>query len=400
METRPSRRAFLRTAVAAGIAPFLPGCGEGQFPDLSFPPNITERQPISERERTIKPGDAAYADGTFYLSRNGRLYSFSLQDFAEYRRVTKFDMYGRKVISGPRSMIEGYKIEQILASSDIRAGYLDLATNVYKNPKNKGGEAIRFFSGFTDASGVPYNPVRSKETFSIIRGGMCLAQDGWTEWDMYINTYGESGLEEFDIKDTIQDPKISIEKSAEIAGKVYEDQPGLQDNYVCHSLGGVIALDMVMKYPDCVNNLVFLNSPLLGFRPTADRRLIQKALPWYLRAKYGVDIQENATEFLFKRWEDKKYRKKVEEFVKEFTAQGKKIVCISVGEDPVVPTESAFLPGAENILIGEERIYSLLNGKDREDAIKNFPKHGEVLWHPKVLETIRRTIGKNLAPAA
>lgn len=357
--------------------PFLSACEEPL--EEKRPPQKTK-----EIEGIPRDGDVVFADGIFNLiqsnNRSNGKYLLSREAFETYRRLTKFDQYGRRVFSSTAIDLRRYAIGEIPKLPTI----IDPFTGGLKRNKSAGGEILVFFSGFLDDSGVPYTTIRpSKDTFVAKRRK--LEKDDWSFLDSFFFTWGERGLDEYKVVDTAQDPEKKIQYGIEFIEEIAGLLPLVGVNGIGYSWGCLPLLAAARRYPGVFNNVILISGPNRGLKPTIERRFKARALKELLRAR---GINEELTDFLFSLGENKVYQEELDEFSLSFTKKGRGLYTVSSTNDEIVPPESTQIAGAVNIV-------EAMGG-----SVNPIDGHGRPLSNDKVIETVRRVIGKNLAAAA
>lgn len=367
-----SRRGFTEVGLRILIGPLLAACQKPQE-------ETRERVKTKELENIPRDGDVIIVDGMFNLLRDNRRYLLSREAFEQYRRLTKFDQYGRRVFPSATIDLRRYAIGEIPRLPTI----IDPFTGDLKRNKPAGGEILMFFSGFLDDSGVPYATIRpSKDTFVAKRRE--LEKDDWSFFDSFFFTHGIRGIDEYKTADTV-DPNKDIRYGLEFGETIIEQFPLVQVNIIAYSAGGLPAIEFAKRHPGVVNNLFLISVPARGLRPTIERQFKARAVHELLQR---IGTEEGLTEYLFTIWKDKKYQQELDEFSLSFTAQGKGLYTASSANDEIVPPESSHLEGAVNIVEAMGGSANPIDG------------HGRPLSNSKVIETGRRAIGKNLAAAA
>jgi len=98
----------LKGSLGLALIPLFSGCDS---PIEQKPLLIT---PTKERENILpKEGDVIAFSDKFYLLRNGKKYALIPNEFAEYRRLTKFDKYKRRIFTNSSSVLDNYPLGAI-----------------------------------------------------------------------------------------------------------------------------------------------------------------------------------------------------------------------------------------------------------------------------------------------
>lgn len=377
-----SKRDFLLAGAAVLSLPLFSAC------DI-YTPKTKEIAREKEAEIVSERGDIFFFDNSYHLVRNGKIYTRSPSEFAEYRMLTKFDQRGRKIIPSSKELFRNYPHGTISQLPLL----IDPFTGEPKNNKSHGGEVIILFSGFLSDSGFPYDPIRpNKDTFVRLRDELKLGK--WERQDTFFFTYGRKGFEEYSPKDTIRDPRENIEYAVELVGVIKELLPLAQLTLGGNSFGGLLAFEAARRHMDAVNNLFLFSSPIRGLEENICQSIASGILRKELQVRFG--IEEKVTEYLFNLWKNKKYQQEVDEFVKEFTSLGRTLRSYTSNGDIIVPKESAYLPGVTSVI--NDRQLSCFSPADLAQALE---QHGKA--HQKDDKTIREVvylIGGNLAAAA
>lgn len=363
-----------------------------------------EFQKLKEEEGLPRAGDAVVINNKYYLLREGKRFLLTPELFEEHKRVTKFELYGRKLFLAAPQTAGSLPVAQ---PKSLLPRIIEPYTGDLKWNRRAGAEMPLFISGFIDDKGVPYREIRpTKETFIALRTE--LARRGWDFFYSLFFTYGKKKMEEveveYEVKDTVINPEINKKHIRDYGNDSEEELPFVQINPIGFSFGGLLALEFARAHPDKVNVLNLINAPVRGIRKTADRQALTLALRALLKFQYGVD--EEVTEYLFNLWENTKYQRELNEFVDWFIASGKKLAVYISDSDPIVPVESAYLKGVTKIVKRRRPPPILLLSRIWElNYLVEYSKellsiHGEPLGHPEVIRGIGEDFGKNLAAAA
>lgn len=294
----------------------------------------------------LQRGDVALIGERAFLLKEGR--SYPILDLDKYKKGTKLEQYGRKILLSDKNLLTQYP-PLTLPNRAGDLGIIDPFTGTFKNAQPFGGEINIFFGGFLTDEGAVYDSiVPGRDTFVTIRKTLKEEKHWQDLGDSFFFTYGEKGLDHYPAKNTARPPQENITKALEYFETLQELLPLTQFNLIGHSLGGVFALEVAKKYPDAVNNLVLINSPVRGIEQTLDRTFKVQTIRQFLKPIVG---EEQTTSFLFERWGDKKYQEDLDKFATAFTKSGRKLLVITSSDDPIVPTESSKLPGATEMTI-------------------------------------------------
>ncbi len=249
-----------------------------------------------------------------------------------------------------------------------------------------------YFSGFLSDGGIPLNPHISREdSFVTLRGK--LEQKKWKWENSLFFTYGKKMLNEYSPWDTAKNPEENIQYALEFFATLKEKFPLVQFNLIGNSLGGLFALEVARKYPDAINNVVLLSSPVRGINNNIVNSIASGFLKKALALRYADE--EHVSDYLYDLWDNKKYQQELNEFVSSFTAMGRKIHSFASESDLIVPKESSDLPGVTTIIYGEKKgiIGSVLS------TVELFKEHSRTHEDPEVQEKIVEMLDENLAAA-
>ena len=379
LERYVSRRRLLQAAAIPFITPLLLACQVPSTPIEKIIPS-----PTKEKENIPREGDIAAMNNAYYLIRNGMKYLLSNPQ--EYKRLTKFDKYSRRILPFSPGDFDKYQSGKVSEEKYI----IDLFTGQLKENRPLGGEINIYFPGFLTDGAMPYDLlIPRKDTFIAIRKN--LEKNKWGEVESLFFTYGKSKFEEYGPKDTAIDPRENIKYALEFFKSLKESFPLVQFNLIGHSLGALFALEVARKYPDAVNNLILLSGPVRGFKYDFVRA---QEIEFVRQALMKLGIIEEVIDYLVALWKDKNYQKGLDDFVKSFTASGKKIQVYTSNADSIVFEEEAYLPGVTTIIDAGGRKGGLA-------AIPRiFEEHSRTHHDPVVQEKINNMIGENLAAAA
>lgn len=356
----------------------------GVLLDACKPPQEEFKEKVrpKEQEGILWDGDVVATGNSFNLLIDNRRHILSSEEFERIRKNSKFDQYGGRIFPASAVDLSKYKITEPSRLPTI----IDPFTGGIKYNLLFGGELLLFFSGFLDDSGVPYTEINpAKHTFLALRGKDGLEKNGWSFFNSFFFTWGEKGLEEYSAADTAVDPKKKIQHGIEFVEEIIRLLPFARINGIGYSWGCGPLLAAAMKHPGVFNNLFFISGPNRGLKPTIERRLKARALKELLRAR---GINEELTDFLFSRGENKVYQEELDEFGLSFTKRGRGLYTVSSTDDDIVPPESTQIAGAVNIV---ETMGGSVNPADG---------HGRPLGNKRIIGKAIEVIGKNLAAAA
>lgn len=371
---RISRREF--------IWPYLPG-----FPlalgllAQACDSEVLQRPPQPQllNPQILQMGDVLTFDRYAFLLRSNKAYE--ILDLERYKRATKLEQYGRRIMPATIDELENYPLGQIPTSGGL--GIIDPFTGELKDANQFGGEMLIFWAGFMTDEGMPYNEiVPTEDTFVEMRGEFKKYAFGLA--DSLFFTYGERGLDRYKAVHTGRSPKDNIANALEYFEIIKETFPLVQFNFIAHSLGGIFALEAARRHQDAINSLTLINSPIRGIRRTWDRALKTQIARELLRPYIG---DEQVTGYLFNRWDDKTFQKDLDAFTLFFTGMGRGLTVVVSEDDPIVPEESATVKGAKEIILSVGNL----------PLLKYLEAHGRPLQNRGVKSAIVGNIGRNLA---
>lgn len=363
-----SRRDFLIRASATTI---LAAC-DGEF--------IFQREQDRQSEslpNIPRMGDVVIVGNQAFLLRDNKAYP--IPDLERYKKLTKFDKYGRGSFSLERDIFAQYPPAQLPTVPEV----IDPFSGQFKKGKPFGGEINVYFPGFITDNGVPFDVIKpAEDTFVEIRKKLMTQK--WELFDSIFFTYGERGLGQYHAKETGRSPQENIREALAFFEQLKKDYPLAQFNFIAHSLGGIFALEAARKNPDAINNFILISSPVRGIDGNPVRRVQTQVAKQVLKPYVG---DEKASDYLFDLWGNKKYQKELEQFGESFTKMGRGLTTVASEDDPIVPKESQIIKGAGLITlrVGDVPFSEYLVA------------HGRPLKSGLVVNAIAERIGENLA---
>lgn len=340
--------------------------------------------PTKEKELGPQEGDVVVTSDSSYLIRNGKKYS--IPDLSEYKRLTKFEQYGRKIFTGQ------YDLSMFPPGVNPQKPLIfDPFTGLPETNKQKGGEINVYFPGFLTDDGDPWNPhIPTRDSFVGLRTYL-EEKKKWGEKDSLHFTYGKDMLDRYNPKDTAKSLQENIQNALSFFEKLKEEYPLVQFNLIGNSLGALLALEVARKHGDAINNVILFNGPLKGI----NRNGIHSVAAGILRRALdvGFGIKEKVSEDLYNLWDNEEYKKGVDDFSRQFAASGKGIRSYRADDDPIVPMESSYLPGHTTTLLSES---SGFLGVEL-NPVKILKKHGRTHQDLGIQEDVGERFGENLA---
>jgi len=359
-----SRREFLQSTSALGLVTL--------FSHLKIPSTLASESP--------QMGDVLQVGREAYLLRNNKAYL--IPDLEKYIKNTKLNRYGRKIYPVSRGFLNQY---EVVSDFDSRPFIQDPVTGELKNSKPYGGEMIDFYSGIFTSEGLPHDEVIPElDTFKYIIDDL-EERKNFKIGDYLFYNHGAGKFDKFRAEDTLRPPEENIKFALARAEKIKKDFPLVQLNIEGHSLGCNIALAVARQHPDLVNNLILINGPVRGIKWNFLREGLRKVVRPLIWPFVG---EEYVTDYLVQKWEDKVYQRELDEFVRDFLRMGRSITVVIAENDPIVPKESALLPGALTV--------TLMVGDPRLNFMEYPKEHGLPLKHSKVVPLIGDIVGDNL----
>lgn len=387
-ERKISRRGFL---IGAGATAFLAACDAGSIIQ-------TGQDRKEDKEDGPRMGDIIIGNNEAQLLRNDMRYF--VRDLALYLRLsgTKGKVF-QPSESEARAIFSKYPPGQI--NNNFR---VDIEQGDIKRLSPDGGRKLIYAQGFLSADSRP-NAQIIPRTDAFIRFRKRLKSEGWDpdpndpslrdilHLDSYIFSYQEDELKTFGIGDTLRDPVINKDYALKFVKKRSEQNPFDQYDGIAHSLGGIFILAMAMEHPDLFNNLIFINSPIMGL----DLNILQKIGVGILKeliASYGLDSTK-VIDYLSKLW-DVNYHAKLKKFFTDFTKRGGKVLIVATEGDVFVTRESTGIDMLKNI-DGVEILIVKAGNVNPFSSIDVFNAHGLGLGDEKVLDSGYKMVGKNLS---
>ena len=359
-----SRREFLQSTSVLGLAALLSQNG--------ISPLFAEDDP--------QMGDVLTVGRESFLLRSNKAYL--IPDLEKYIKNKKLNRYGRKIYPVSRGFLNQY---EVVSDFDSRPLIPDPVTGELKNAKPFGGEMIDFYSGIFTSEGMPHDQVIPEvDTFRYIIDDL-EERKNFQVGDYLFYNHGAGKFDKFTPKDTLQPPEENIEFALSRAEKIKNDFPLVQLNMIGHSFGCIMALEVARKHPDLINSLTLINGPVRGIEWNLIREGLRKVVRPLIWPFVG---EEYVTDYLVKKWEDKVYQRELDEFVRDFLRMGRSITVVIAENDPIVPKESALLPGALTV--------TLMVGDPRLNFMEYPKEHGLPLKHSKVVPLIGDIVGDNL----
>lgn len=338
-----------RTLAAGVVSTALVACQQPPEMGMSI-----ETTPIKERGNSPTEGDIVVIDNNPFLLRNDNRIIVP----PTYIRNTKFEQYGGRVFASGTDAFRKLPVRDPRATGNMLDWLASLTPDSRQGEMIRekiakkvtgGGEMLLFFSGFITDDGIPYDPIIPREdTFITFLAGQSTR--GWEPWDAMHFNYGEKlWIDRYPLANTTKDPNQNVGHAKQLVGDLKEELPLIKFNFIAHSLGGLFALHAAIAYPDMVNNLILINSPVKGFEKTAGQVLKVEAMRKALWA-HGI-FDEKVTNYLFALWQNKAYQKWVGDAVSFLRSIGKRVLVVIDEGDGVVSREAALVEEAELLTI-------------------------------------------------
>lgn len=376
---KSSRRDFL---IGASATTILTACDAG-----SILQSGQDRK--EDKENGPQMGDVIVVDGRAYKLRVKK--KFPIPDLNKYLEYTKHR--GRVLNETPQARTAFNQYPMGLVPKDKTI--FDIYSGDPKNPKPLGGELNCYGGGFITEDGIPQDGfIRPKNIFVPIKTK--LEENGFTFMDNFLLTWGKKLLDGYDAMDTAKDPEKSIGFTIEQIEWLAEMFPLAQQNWIVHSLAGVIIVGAFIKRPDLINvinNLILLSVPIRGFDFIQRNKIgIAKQL---LKDNFPISSpllnDEKVTDYLSKINDSPTYKRELDKFGRDLRKSKKGFLIARTDNDPWVPTDSTIVEGADLITVSGS--FNSLN------PLTYLDPHGRTLRSELVIKETRQRIGKNLATA-
>jgi len=387
IENGSTRRDFLTAVGSAALAVACKGI-----------PNLETQPDAEKKESDPQMGDIIVIGNNAQLLSNELRYQ--IRDLPTYlrRSKTKGKVHTFKNDEEARGIFAQYP------QGKYKSFEFGLGQGDVKRENQDGGEKLILIQGFLSSDSRPYlQIIPRKDTFIALRKR--LKADGWDPdpsdprlkdilfLDSYIFTYSEDELKTQSLAYTFESPEKINDIARSFIKKLIERSPFDQNNGFGHSLGGIYVLEMAMAYPFAFNNLIIVNSPILGL----DLNILQKAGIGILRenlSQFGIDPTK-VIDYLSKLWGDER-KNKLKQFFHDFTKRGGKVLIVYTEGDVIVTRDSTGIDEFKNIG-GVETLTVNAGNVNPFNPIDVFNAHGLALGHEKFLTASSAMIGKNLS---
>lgn len=348
--------------------------------------SVLQKENKGKLPSTPKPGDLLM-DGRsqiYLLGPNGRKYLVPDRD--QYLFYTKQE--GKIVLSETAEVRDALTKYPTAAVPQEEA--IIVLGDIKKN-KPKGGELIGYGTGFMTEDGIPKDGLmRPKGAFVRFKSRMQSLD--FTEKDNLLDPWGKEReiFNTYSAVDTGQRLETSVDNLIDLLLWLYGKFPLCKQNWIVHSLDGVVFVLALMKKPELlsiINNLVLLSSPVRGLDP------FHKALLDLVKGQYPIlnDYlnNEKVSADLAKLWDSPSHKKDVDELGKTMIALGIGLISAGARDDPIVSNEARKIEGAEDITIE--------GGFNIGNPLTYLPAHGATIGSDLVIERAMKKIGKNRA---
>lgn len=374
------RRSLLRMLALGGAGFALSSCNGLLVP---------QREGLEKLVQTPKAGDLLMDKKSqiYLLGPNGRKYLVPDRD--QYLFYIKQE--GKIVLSGTREVEDALDRYPTAAVPQEK---LIVVLGDIKTNKPKGGELIGYGTGFMTEDGIPNDGlVRPKGAFLRFKSRMQSLDfterdnvlDPWgreREYREYFNTYSAA--------DTGQGLETSVDNLIDYLLWLYGEFPLCKQNWIVHSLDGVVFVRALIKKPELlsiINNLILLSSPVRGLDP------FHKALFDLARSQYPIlDVylnNEKVSTDLANLWNSAAHQKAVDELGKTMVALHIGLISAGARDDLIVSNEARKIEGAEDITIE--------GGFNIRNLLTYIPAHGVTIKSDLVIERTMKKIGQNRA---
>lgn len=368
------RRRFLQLA---GASLFLTACGEDFL--------IFQREQAKQSEKpnripqmgdVIMDGDKAYR---IVLDKK-----YPIPDLKKYLEYTEQE--NAEILSGTpevKSALDRYETGIVPQQKII------IIQGDEKINKPEGGKLICIGGGFMTEDGIPSDGLISPANL-FVPFKRRLEQNGFTFLDNFFFPWGKKDLKSYSSSDTAKNPEDSINDMIDYIEYLAREFPLTQQNWVVHSLAGVILIGALIKRPDLlgvIGNIAFLSSPIRGIDAIHKISLdIAKLQSEIVRLYLG---NEKVSSYLAKIWMDKdKYQKQVDEIGKRLIDSGKGVLVAWAKNDLALSEDSVKIEGAKTIVILSESF-------DISKPLTYLDPHGATLRSDLVINETLEKIGQN-----
>lgn len=371
------RREALKLIFAGGLGFAISACsGES----IIF--QREQNKPSEKLHRIPQTGDVMMDGEKTYRKILDKKYL--IPDLQKYLKYTKQE--NAEILSGTPEVLDALskcetaavpQEETIIVQGDI------------KKNKPLGGELICVGGGFMTEDGIPSNGlIRPANLFIPFKKR--LEKNGFTHMDEFFFPWGKGNLDMYSALDTGKDPKESIDDMIRYIEFLAKEFPLVEQNWIVHSLAGVILMGALIKRPDLlglINNIAFLSSPVRGLDDTHKSLLdLVKSQNDTVKLYLG---NEKVSSYLAEIWKDKDgYQKQVDKVGKTLIDSGKGIIDAFATNDPILSEDMVRIDGATSITILNESF-------NIRDPFTYLDPHGSTLRNEMVIEKIAQKIGEN-----
>lgn len=376
-------------------APFLAACENPfQRPSTSKLPEIFLQK---ESEGLFRTGEVVISGDSRFVITNGFRYPVD----SLYIQNSKHDQYGGKI-----KVVSSFPADQFPIGKEVaERNHIDHYTGGIKIIKKNGGEITLWSGGFLTDSLDLYDILKPEEDMFVGARKTLLGKNGFGTGDHYDHTYGIQAIDEmkniqkhsvgqYRDKDTAKHPAATFRQADEWVRYILSKNPRVRLNLVGHSLGGLVMLYVAWRYPELVNNLILIASPVVGLDGDGAENMAKIAV-----AKGAIMAKlkqpEEVIDYLVSLRKNTAYRNEVNKLSKDLVARGAQVTVIASTDDGIVDVDATKLDGAE-------RHISAMGTSPSKDipGLPSISGHGIPVSHPKTVELISKKIGRNHVLAA
>lgn len=373
-QPKETRREFLNDGARFSASLFLL---------LACTPTVKIKTPeVKEKEMIPQDGDIVIESNSPYLLRSSKKYPLP-KGVAVFNRNTRASEFGARTFTISKGSIDRIA-EGVVKPNPSLDQIGDLKSN---RSIEGGGQKIIYFSGFMQDYGDLYQDVLFNDVFTDTQNS--LKELLWGEDDRLFFTYGAEGLKGYDVTATMRDVWENVRLASLLIARFKEQFPLERFNLIAHSLGGFIAFFAAEDHLDAINNVVLLNSPVLGLRPDLIRIIAAEGLS---RA-FGDKVVKQLLSF----WDDENHRRHVYELVSKMRKYGNRLYTFGTEGDSIVPPESSILEGSMDEIEGEKIVKKLMPINTKNHPLHIHRRLLSKEEAPLQMDYVKKIMGRNLA---
>lgn len=372
-----SRREFLKDLTSLVVFPSFP------VPQSLDRNNQSILEPIPEAENVPRYGDVLASGNEAYLLKPEGRYLLR-EGIDVYNRTSGANEFGSRAFVVPSGTIEQIPLIPISPLIPID----NMGDAKAHRSLTGGGQKIMYGPGFMHDAGELFQNVRTNKTFREIQD--TLEELSWTELDRLYFTYGApDGFRGYDIWATMRDFWENVRLASSLIGRFKKQFPLERFDFFGDSLGGAILFFALADHLEIVNNIVLLNSPVLGLPDD----IIRRAAAEILKRFYSDKVAYQLLDF----WNNIKHKRRVLELTLKMKQRGVRLYTFGTEGDFIVPPQSAILIGSEDYIDGE-RIEKKIMPVDTSNNLLFIHRRPLIKRQaPKQFEYYKKITGKNFA---